>query len=242
MAPAKLTVSLSVTGRRRDGYHELEAEMVTVDLCDELLVDPRGDHLVVTGVEAHRVPGSPHNLAWRALRTMGRHAGVLLDKRIPPGAGLGGGSADAGALLRWAGVTDAATAARLGADVPFCTLGGRAKVGGVGEVVEPLPHEERAFTLLLVPLEVPTAAVYRRFDDLGPAGGRNDLEAAALAVEPRLTWFRDLLGEVSGREPVLAGSGSAYFVEGSVPQVPPSSQLRGARLLEVHAVPAGFGG
>ncbi len=64
---------------------------------------------------------------------------VRLTKRIPPGAGLGGGSADAAAVLRWAGVVDdVALAARLGADVPFCVRGGRARVTGIGEVLEPL--------------------------------------------------------------------------------------------------------
>ena len=79
----------------------------------------------------------------RALAAVGRRAHVRLDKRIPVGAGLGGGSADAAAVLRWAGCDDLAVAASLGADVPFCLVGGRARVTGIGEVVEPLPVRRR---------------------------------------------------------------------------------------------------
>ena len=75
-----------------------------------------------------------------------------IDKRIPPGGGLGGGSADAAAVLRWAGVDDLAAAAALGADVPFCLVGGRARVRGIGEVVEPLPFVDRTVTLVMPPL------------------------------------------------------------------------------------------
>jgi 4-diphosphocytidyl-2-C-methyl-D-erythritol kinase len=149
----------------------------------------------------------------------GRRARVRLHKVIPAGAGLGGGSADAAAVLRWAGVDDLAVAAALGADVPFCLVGGRARVRGVGEVLEPLPVEDRRFTLLTPPRHVSTAAVYAAWDRLGggTAPGPNDLEPAALAVEPELAAARDELAERTGQEPVLAGSGSTWFVEGAFP-------------------------
>ena len=142
-APAKLTWTLRVTGRRADGYHLIDAEMVTLDLADELVVRPgavrdRRDRSVRQGGAA----STTSNLVARALRRVGVAAAVRIDKRIPHGGGLGGGSADAAAVLRWAGVTDPATAAELGADVPFCLLGGRARVRGIGEVVEPLPFED----------------------------------------------------------------------------------------------------
>ena len=217
-APAKLTVSLRVTGVRPDGYHEVDAEMVTLDLADELRIGP-GDSLEVVGATGLAVPADDDNLVRRALRAVGRTAAVRLVKRIPAGAGLGGGSADAAAVLRWAGCRDLDLAARLGADVPFCLLGGRARVTGTGEVVDPLPPVDRTFTLLTPPLGVSTPAVYRAWDDLGgPAGaGGNDLEPAALAVEPRLAAWRDRLAEATGATPVLAGSGSTWFVEGSFP-------------------------
>src|SRR5207302_2726971 len=102
----------------------------------------------------------------RALATVGRRARVRLFKEIPAGAGLGGGSADAAAVLRWAGCDDLAAAARLGADVPFCLVGGRARVRGAGEEVSPLPFEDvagRSYTLLTPPFGVSTAAVYREW-------------------------------------------------------------------------------
>ena len=83
-----------------------------------------------------------------------RRAAVHLTKRIPLGGGLGGGSADAAAVLRWAGCTDPDVAVRLGADVPFCLVGGRARVEGVGEKVTPLPFEARDYLLLLPPFGV----------------------------------------------------------------------------------------
>ncbi|MEZ5179933.1 MAG: hypothetical protein R2746_17070 [Acidimicrobiales bacterium] len=136
-APAKLTVSLRVVGVRPDGFHLIDAEMVTIDLADELAFSP-GDGLEVVGATGLAVPADDDNLVRRALRLVGRRAQVRLAKSIPAGAGLGGGSADAAAVLRWAGFDDAVRAAELGADVPFCIRGGRARVTGIGEVLEPL--------------------------------------------------------------------------------------------------------
>jgi 4-diphosphocytidyl-2-C-methyl-D-erythritol kinase len=226
-APAKLTLRLRVTGRRADGYHLLDSEMVTVDLADTLQVSA-GDELEVVGLDGagegalDAIAAGDDNLVRRALAEVGRKAHVRLEKRIPPGAGLGGGSADAAAILRWAGHSDPLLAVRLGADVPFCVVGGLARVQGVGEKVLPMAYEQiarRVFTLLTPPLAVSTRAVYEAWDDLGgPMGpGPNDLEAAALAVEPRLAAFRDQLGATTGQQPVLAGSGSTWFVEGAYP-------------------------
>jgi len=226
-ARAKLTLTLRVTGVRDDGYHLIDAEMVTVDLADDLAFSD-GDGLFVDVVGgAAPVPTDDSNLVRRALRAVGASAHVRLTKRIPAGGGLGGGSADAAAVLRWAGVNDLDLAATLGADVAFCLVGGRARVTGIGELVEPMPFESRAFTLLTPPFGVSTPAVYRAWDDLGgpTATGPNDLEPAALAVEPRLATWRDRLGEATGTVPVLAGSGSTWFVEGAHP---------GPGLLVVH--------
>lgn len=215
-APAKLTLSLRITGVRGDGYHLIDAEMVSLDLCDRLLVDPDGEGLVVVDGGVER-PGSDDDLVARALRLAGRTASVRLEKRIPAGAGLGGGSSDAAAVLRWAGVTDPAVAARVGADVGFCLAGGRARVSGIGEQVEPLPFEARTFTLLTPPVHCSTPVVYRTWDEMGgPVGDHgNDLEPAALAAYPSLAAHRDLLAELSGARPRLAGSGSTWFVEGA---------------------------
>jgi len=215
-ALAKITLSLRITGVRGDGFHWLDAEMVTIDLADELWISAGDSLTVVAAPTAARVPTGSDNLVARALAAVGRRAAVRLVKRIPAGAGLGGGSADAAAILRWAGVSDLEMAARLGSDVPFCLVGGRARVAGIGEVLEPLPFQERMFTLLTPPFGVSTPAVYRMWDAMGGprADGPNDLEPAALAVEPRLAQWRDRLGDLSGQTPVLAGSGSTWFVEG----------------------------
>jgi 4-diphosphocytidyl-2-C-methyl-D-erythritol kinase len=218
-APAKLTLSLRVTGRRDDGYHLIDSEMVTLDLSDTLLFGP-GEGIELVPL-VRTAPFEP-TLIDRALEAVDRQAFVRLEKRIPVGAGLGGGSADAAAVLRWAGCSDVAVALSLGADVPFCLVGGRARVHGVGEVVEPLPFERRVYTLLTPPVAVSTAAVYRRWDELGGPTGENgnDLEPAALDLEPRLAIWRDQLADVSGRTPRLAGSGSTWFVEGAYPDIP----------------------
>jgi 4-diphosphocytidyl-2-C-methyl-D-erythritol kinase len=224
VAPAKLTLSLRVIGVRDDGYHTLDAEMVTVDLADRLTIGP-GEGLTVEAlaVGGLPVPADDTNLVSRALQLVGRRAAVHLEKRIPAGAGLGGGSADAAAVLRWAAVDDPAVAATLGADVPFCVTGGRARVTGIGDGLEPLPVEPllgQAYTLVTPPFGVSTVAAYRAWDELGgphAEEGGNDLEPAALAVEPRLARWRDELSASTGRRARLAGSGSTWFVEGEFP-------------------------
>lgn len=215
VAPAKLTRSLRVTGVRSDGYHLIDAEMLSIDLADTLTFHD-GDGLEVRAAQSD-VPVDDDNLVRRALRAAGRSAHVVLEKRIPSGAGLGGGSADAAAVLRWAGVDDLDLAVALGADVPFCVVGGRARVTGVGEQVVGLPFEVLTFTLLTPPIHCATPAVYAAWDGLGGphADGPNDLEPAALAVAPELARWRDRLGDATGQTPVLAGSGSTWFVEGA---------------------------
>ena len=205
-APAKLTLSLRITGVRPDGFHEIDAEMVSLDLGDRLLVT-EGDGLEVVGVDGGLdglAVGADDNLVGRALRLAGRTAHVRIEKAVAAGAGLGGGSSDAAAI---------------GADVAYCLVGGRARVTGMGEVVEPLPFEERAFTLLMPSVACPTPAVYRRWDDLdGPIGDHgNDLEPAAVDLVPELVRWRDELADATGQRPRLAGSGSTWFVEGEYP-------------------------
>ena len=222
LAPAKLTWSLQIGDRRDDGYHDLVAEMLTVDLADELVIDDEQVGLSVEGTaysRAELLGAGEENLVIRALALAGRSAGVQLRKRIPIGGGLGGGSADAGAVLRWAQIGDPAVAAQLGGDVPFCTRGGRAMVRGLGEIIELLDEVDRQVTLLVPPFSVNTALAYRALDELR-AGGRgrherNDLTEAAEVVEPRIRRWRQALSQETGAEVILAGSGSTLFCEGS---------------------------
>ena len=223
-APAKLTTSLRVVGVRDDGYHLIEAEMVTLDVGDRLVVDDRGAVGGSPSVEFVDVEGRVLNLGsgdlvTRALQLVGSSASVRVEKSIAAGAGLGGGSADAAAILYWSGWSDLEGALALGADVPFCIAGGRARVRGIGERIEPLEFVDREFTLLSPPVVCSTPAVYRAWDELGgPMGDAgNDLEPAALAVVPELATWRDQLAEFTGQRPRLAGSGSTWFVEGAFP-------------------------
>jgi 4-diphosphocytidyl-2-C-methyl-D-erythritol kinase len=217
-APAKLTKTLRITGVRPDGYHLIDAEMVTLDFGDLLEVTP-GAHGLKVDRGAGLVDGDPDDLVVRALELVAVRAGVVLHKSIPAGAGLGGGSADAAAILRWAGMHDESAAVVLGADVPFCLSGGRARVGGIGEVVEPLVYEERTFTLFTPPVHCSTVEVYRRWDELGGPGGEhgNDLEPAALDLLPELARWREQFADATGQWPRLAGSGSTWWVEGAHP-------------------------
>jgi 4-diphosphocytidyl-2-C-methyl-D-erythritol kinase len=203
--------------------------MVTIDLLDEIEITsapglpPSVEVTLADGGGPLDVGPPEQNLVHRALVAVGASAATVVRKRIPAGAGLGGGSSDAAAVLRWGGWTgtpeELRRAAELGADVPFCLVGGRARVTGIGEIVEPLPFEALELTLVLPPFGCSTPAVYRMWDELGgpTADGPNDLEPAALAVEPRLAAWRDRLGDATGRVPCLAGSGSTWFVEGAFP-------------------------
>lgn len=230
VAPAKLTLSLRVTGVRQDGLHLIDAEMVSLDLHDRLELDESatGVQVVQGGTVA---PAAEDDLVRRALRLVGRDVGVRLHKTIPAGAGLGGGSSDAAAVLRWAGERDALRAVQLGADVAFCLRGGRARVQGIGELLQPLPFEERTLTLCTPPLHCSTPVVYREWDRLGGPRGDdgNDLEPAALSAYPEMAMHRDRFGDATGQRPRLAGSGSTWFVEGSHP---------GAGHVVVRTVPA----
>lgn len=220
VAKAKLTWSLHVVGRR-DGLHLLEAEMVTLSLCDvlELADAERTEVHVALEPPAAELCEPPlrDTLVARALGAVGRSARVVVHKRIPPRAGLGGGSADAAAVLRWSGRLDRALAASLGSDVPFCLEGGHARVRGTGEDVEALAPLHATVTLALLALGVDTAACYRAYDELDPSrreDERNDLTAAAESLSPELASARAELSSRFGKPFVLAGSGSTVFCEG----------------------------
>ena len=221
IAPAKLTLSLQVTGIRPDGFHLIDAEMVTLELADELIVDTSRTGLAITGKFGDDIENSSDNLVVRALQLANRQAHVSITKNIPSGGGLGGGSADAAAILRWAGFTDLIAASKLGADIAFCMIGGRARVSGIGEVVNPLKKIAREITLVVPPFRVSTPAVYRAFDVLTDNcktrvkyDGANDLEPAAIKVEPRLATWKEKIAQACGVAPTLAGSGSTWWLDG----------------------------
>ncbi|MHC4339573.1 MAG: 4-(cytidine 5'-diphospho)-2-C-methyl-D-erythritol kinase, partial [Planctomycetota bacterium] len=157
-APAKLNLCLEVLGRRPDGYHEIDSVFAAIDLCDTVRLE-RSDAIRLT-VHGEAAPEDDTNLAWRAAEALGVGASISLEKRIPAGAGLGGGSSDAAAVLlgldRLYGLGTGRErlleiALGLGADVPFFLTGGTARCRGVGERVEPLPPAPGRRYLLVIP-------------------------------------------------------------------------------------------
>lgn len=188
-APAKLNLCLYLGGGRADGLHELRSLFCPLALSDRIeIAEALGDvdEIVCAGVEGPNLVG----VALEAMRARGwQHPPVRveIEKRIPVAAGLGGGSADAAAVLRLAGgqIGDLpALAAGLGADVPSQLDPGFALVSGAGEVVEPLPAPGR-FGVLLIPDDegLGTAAVYAEADSLGV--GRDGVELDQLAERLR---------------------------------------------------------
>ena len=243
VAPAKLTLSLRVLGVRVDGFHALDALTVSVDApSDALTIEPGppGVRLSVTGPASAGVPDDDNNLVTHAARAVlpedvGLEIG--LRKEIEPGSGLGGGSADAAAVLRFcadrfglAPETLGEAAAAVGSDVPFCLQLHPAWMRGRGEVIDPVGMANPLHVLIAVPpFSISTPAVYRAWDELGGPHSRraipaplpvahlldelaNDLEPAAERVEPTLAPFRDALEAAAGARALLAGSGSACWI------------------------------
>lgn len=245
---AKLTLNLRVLGDAGDGYHEIDAVMTSLsdpaDVVEVALTGQPEVRLQVAGGAAG-VPTDATNLAAQAARVMlrrvepGAGARVRVRKAIPAGAGLGGGSADAAAVLtaitrllptETEGVDLARVGAELGSDVPFCVTGGLARVRGRGEIVEPVESGVADFGVVLAipPVPVSTAEVYRHWDQLGGPGAErwtpapralqvhlaelaNDLEPAAVDLHPELAEVRDRFEAAVEAPPILAGSGGAWF-------------------------------
>ncbi|MCV0404031.1 MAG: 4-(cytidine 5'-diphospho)-2-C-methyl-D-erythritol kinase [Chloroflexi bacterium] len=223
-APAKLNLTLTVVGRRPDGYHLLDSTFVLLELADGLVLTDGGGGLRQIG-GGGRVPTGAHNLAWSGLQTaMGAGADTMrleLEKRIPVAAGLGGGSSDAAAAWRlgraWLGETEVATPddlhrlAAIGADVPFFAAATpAARVGGIGERVEPVEPTRREVLLVHPPFGMSTAAVFAALHPADWGTAENDLLPAARRLRPEL---EDLFTriEAAGGEPRLTGSGSTIF-------------------------------
>ena len=158
-APAKLNLALHVTGRRANGYHDLDSLVVFAGVGDRVSALPAPAlTLSVTGPEAAALAGEGDNLVLKAARVMaaGRGAALTLDKVLPVASGIGGGSADAAAALRalarlWDCPTpDAAAVMALGADVPVCLAGQPARMSGLGERLAPVPALPGGLAVVLV--------------------------------------------------------------------------------------------
>ena len=217
IAYAKLNLALHVRGREPDGYHRIETLFAFCEDGDVLTaVEADEPSLSVTGPFAGALGDPADNLVMRAVRAVGGKAALTLDKRLPVAAGLGGGSADAAAVLRMFGGSRE-IAASLGADVPACLLSRTARGEGRGDRVEPVELGLAGTPVLLVNPGVPlsTAAVFAAWDgiDRGPLAdwesGRNDLEAPARRLVPAID---DVLRSLAGaRIARMSGSGATCF-------------------------------
>jgi 4-diphosphocytidyl-2-C-methyl-D-erythritol kinase len=247
VAPAKINLFLWVGERREDGLHEVSTVMQSVSLADELVVSP-GDDVSLDVTPPGSAPEDESNLvvaAVRALRGACARTGgaaLALNKRIPAGAGLGGGSADAAATLvglneLWGcGLSKKALekiAASIGADVPFCVRGGTAGGIGAGERLGPLVLRDPLWWVIAKPAgSLATAEVYARFDELGgpratdpdpvelaDALARGDLQRIGASLrndlEPAAEALRPGLGAMRGS--LLDAGALAAVMSGSGP-------------------------
>jgi len=222
-AYAKLNLTLDVTGRRSNGYHDIDSVMQTISLHDLIWIE-RTDCRVFD-VVGPAIEGE--NLVLRAARELESHLSralpftIRLFKRVPMGAGLGGGSADAAAFLKAANLlydlklkpaelVEIATA--VGQDVPFLLSAGTARATGLGSTLSPLPAPPSNWRFLVVcpPVEIPTRAVYEAVDGGAPSARRTPALVAALET-PTLTLPRE-----RGRE-VFGGKGEMSIGEGDAP-------------------------
>ncbi len=251
LAPAKVNLFLRIIGQRPDGYHLLDSLMAPVSLYDEIEITAER----TGGTEPHirvrcndpTIPTDQSNLAYRAAALLCQEAGIgarlaiTLHKSIPAGAGLGGGSSDAAAVLKalnhafLLGLnTDhlCRLAAQLGADVPFFVPCQMTRVGGIGEILTPLPALPQRWLVLVIPgFPVSTPWAYQRFDALPPNLLRgidrtppldpkqwpdtalfvNDLERAVLPEHPLIADRKRQLSALGAEVALMSGSGSAVF-------------------------------
>jgi len=170
-APAKINLTLHVTGQREDGYHLLDSLVAFAQVGDVVRV-ARSDrsNLTVTGPFAHDVPRSDDNLVLKAARLFVDEVDISLEKKLPVASGIGGGSADAAATMQAISsllnvpLPDRSAQLSLGADVPVCVMGGLVRMRGIGELLEPINAGALGWPIVLVNPRVPvsTPDVFRR--------------------------------------------------------------------------------
>jgi 4-diphosphocytidyl-2-C-methyl-D-erythritol kinase len=233
-APAKLNLFLHVTGRRSDGYHDLQTLFQLIDLADDIHIQLRSDGVIARPIgpdgvtpEADLVVKAARALQAATATSLG--ANLSVTKRIPMGGGLGGGSSDAATVLvalnqMWkCGLNEndlAAIGVKLGADVPVFVRGRSAWAEGRGERLTPLELPETWFALVHPQVHVPTATVFQAPEltrnsppiTMGgflQSGGRNDFEPVVRARYPQVAHALDWLGHMAPAR--LTGTGSCIF-------------------------------
>lgn len=233
-APAKLNLALHVTGRRGDGYHLLDSLVVFARAGDQVRLAPGPLSLRIEGPFAGGLAADDDNLCLRAARLVGGQAAITLTKNLPVASGIGGGSADAAAVLRAfarRGHPLPADPQLLGADVPVCLASVPARMSGIGERVAPLPAMPPLPLVLVNPgVAIPTPQVFAAlasrdnpplpplpaFADAGALVGwlartRNDLQPPAMALAPVIGQVLAALSGQGARLARMSGSGATCF-------------------------------
>lgn len=241
LAPAKINLTLHVTGQRADGYHLLDSLVVFTEVGDHVSARKlQGLSLSITGREGAGLGAGADNLVLRAARLMGASdLALTLDKILPLSSGIGGGSSDAAAALRLiarmegAGLPEMRAVLGLGADVPVCLDPRPCRMQGIGEAITPLSSLPPFWMVLVNPrLEVPTPQVFRALTqrDNAPmqaalpqwqdaealfeflAKQRNDLQAPACQIAPQIGEVLRALGAAQGCALArMSGSGATCF-------------------------------
>lgn len=240
LAKAKVNLTLHVTGKRADGYHLLDSLVVFPEIGDRIEVeDASGLSLTIDGPFAGDLAADADNLVLRAaelIRPSGAGAAIHLTKSLPIASGIGGGSADAAATLRalsglWGVSLDDADTLSLGADVPVCLLSRSSRMSGIGEELTMLDGLPEYWVLLVNPgQKVSTPAVFKSLSTVEnpgmgdmPSGNfttfvdwlgdqRNDMEAAAIALEPQIAAVLSRLETLRGCSLArMSGSGATCF-------------------------------
>jgi len=243
VAPAKINLFLRICGKTDDGYHLLDSAVVFTHFGDHLTIEPaHDDQLAIIGEFASGLANADDNLVMTALNGFRAAGGVIgglsitLEKNIPVGAGLGGGSADAAAFLRAVNALSSMPlgkdalyhlAASLGADVPVCLAGGCQRIAGIGETMTPIDLNFAGAILLVNPrIPLSTKEVFTRFTNpiSGFAGSvsnldaadmvrlGNDLTATAIKLAPAINNCLNRLARSKGAiATAMSGSGASCF-------------------------------
>ncbi|SHL42304.1 4-diphosphocytidyl-2-C-methyl-D-erythritol kinase [Roseovarius litoreus] len=220
-APAKVNLSLHVTGRRSDGYHELDSLVMFADIGDRIEVELSDSaSLTVEGEMAAGVPTDGSNLVMKAQQLMGVSASIRLHKTLPNAAGLGGGSSDAAAVIRalseLSGTPLPKDVLSLGADVPACLAGQVVRMRGLGERITPVSGLPALNAVLINPnVPVPTRDVFERLETTTNAPMPDDLPQGISAAEFG-RWLRDMRNDLEPPaillQPVIAQVLGAFAV------------------------------
>jgi len=248
-ARGKINLAIDVIGKLENGYHQVQMILQEVGLADRISLTLRNNGIFTVDSDMPGLPTTEDNLAIRAakafMQRLGRQEGVdiFLEKRIPVGAGMGGGSADAAGVLKGLNAlfgspftveTLMEIGTPLGADVPFCVLGGCALAEGIGEVLTPLPMPPKLFCVIAKPeASVSTRWVYENLDfskkperlhvpsvadaiRKGSLAGicqnaGNILESVTIPTYPVVGWIKESFQQAGAVLSLMSGSGSAVF-------------------------------